>query len=144
MFPRPSTRVPLVQIATLRAIIVYRAARSGCSAIAVHTLATPGVYTSRISCTVRTGQQASIRSLPPTWRSSARSWCHSTATPSSACISSAMRPAWSMSRTSIVMSLIECSRPSETVTTSPMIPSPSAIACATRASWPVWCGIWTR
>ncbi len=49
MFPSPSTRVPFVQIATLREIIVYRAASSGRAAIAVHTRATPGVYTSRIS-----------------------------------------------------------------------------------------------
>jgi hypothetical protein len=43
MSPRPSTRVPFVQIATVRPIVVYRRARSGVSAIAVQTRATPGV-----------------------------------------------------------------------------------------------------
>ena len=43
MSPSPSTRVPLVQIATLRPIIVNREASSGNSATAVQTRATPGV-----------------------------------------------------------------------------------------------------
>jgi hypothetical protein len=43
MLPSPSTRVPLVQIATVRPIIVRRLAIDGSSAIAVQTLATPGV-----------------------------------------------------------------------------------------------------
>jgi hypothetical protein len=60
MSPRPSTRVPFVQIATLREIIVYSPASDGFAAIARHTRATPGVYTSRISWTVRTGWMASI------------------------------------------------------------------------------------
>ena len=68
MLPSPSTRVPFVQIATLREIIVYCAASSGWAAIAVHTRATPGVYTSRISWTVRTGERATIFSLPSMWR----------------------------------------------------------------------------
>ena len=50
----------------------------GSAAIARHTRATPGVYTSRISCTVRTGWIASISSLPPSLRISARSWCQTT------------------------------------------------------------------
>jgi hypothetical protein len=44
---------------------VYRLASSGLTAIALQTRATPGVYTSRIFCTVRTGRTASILSLPP-------------------------------------------------------------------------------
>ena len=43
MSPNPRTRVPLVQIATLRPIEVNRPAICGYSAIAVHTRATPGV-----------------------------------------------------------------------------------------------------
>ena len=43
MSPRPRTRVPLVQIATVRPIIVKRLASAGSSAIAVQTRATPGV-----------------------------------------------------------------------------------------------------
>ena len=43
MSPSPSTRVPLVTIATERPIIVNRAASSGNSAIASETRATPGV-----------------------------------------------------------------------------------------------------
>ena len=43
MSPSPSTRVPLVQMATLRPIIVKRPASCGNSAIASQTRATPGV-----------------------------------------------------------------------------------------------------
>jgi hypothetical protein len=43
MSPSPSTRLPLVQIATERPIIVKRPASCGNSEIALATRATPGV-----------------------------------------------------------------------------------------------------
>ena len=43
MSPRPRTRVPFVQMATLRPIMVSSRASDGSSAIAVHARATPGV-----------------------------------------------------------------------------------------------------
>jgi hypothetical protein len=67
-----------------------------------------------------------------------------TCTPSSPFKSSAICAAWGLSRTSTVISRSECSRPTETVTTSPISPSPSAIAPITLASWPLRWGIWTR
>ncbi len=73
MSPRPSTRVPLVQMATLRPIIVKRPASCGNSAIASHTRATPGVYTSRTSWLVRISRRPVTSSLPPSWAMKARS-----------------------------------------------------------------------
>ncbi len=43
MLPRPSTAEPSVTTATLLRLMVSRRASSGCSAICVHTRATPGV-----------------------------------------------------------------------------------------------------
>ena len=43
MLPSPRTRVPFVQIAIVRPIIVKRLASAGSAAIAVQTRATPGV-----------------------------------------------------------------------------------------------------
>ncbi len=43
MSPRPSTAVPSVTMATVFFLIVSSWTRSGCSSIAVHTRATPGV-----------------------------------------------------------------------------------------------------
>ena len=82
MFPSPRTAEPSVTIATVFARIVSRQARSGSSAIARHTRATPGVYTSDRSSRVRRGTRPFTSILPPRWRRNVRSDTARTRTPS--------------------------------------------------------------
>lgn len=65
MSPSPSTAVPSVTTATTLDFQVYSFTSSGCSAMALHTFATPGVYARERSSLLVTGTVAWMAILPP-------------------------------------------------------------------------------
>ena len=84
MSPRPSTAVPSDTTATVLRLIVSDQARSGASAIARQTRATPGVYAIERSSRVRIGDFDTTSILPPRCSRNVRSETLCTSTPGSA------------------------------------------------------------
>ena len=94
--PRPSTAEPSVTTATVLRLIVSRRASSGFSAMAMHTRATPGVYTRERSSRLRMGTLDLISSLPPRCTKKVRSLTFLMTTPSTVRRASTSSSAWAV------------------------------------------------
>ena len=104
MLPRPSTAEPSVTTATVLRLMVSRRASSGCSAIARHTRATPGVYARDRSSRCFNGTLGFTSILPPRCMRKVRSLTLRTTAPGIALMASVIRSACASSDVSHVTS----------------------------------------
>ena len=104
MFPKPSTADPSVTTATVLRLIVSRRTSSGFSAMAMHTLATPGVYARERSSRCLSGTFGTTSSFPPRWSRNVRSLTLPTTTPGTSAMAVAICSACAESEASQVTS----------------------------------------
>ena len=128
MSPRPSTAVPSETTATVLRLIVYCAALAGSSRIAMHTRATPGVYTIERSSRVFSECLLRCSILPPTCSRKVRSVVSTTSTPGIASIVSRILPQCSRLAASTTMSLMLALASASTRSTPTTTPPASPIA----------------
>src|SRR3954470_16546503 len=140
MSPRPRTAVPSVTTATVLRLIVYWKARSGSSAIAVHTRATPGVYAIERSSRVLSGALLCSSILPPTCSRKVRSVVSTTRAAGTASIAATIASQCSGPLASTVMSRSVWWSSTLTRSTEPIVPPAWPIALATCPSMP---GLWS-
>jgi len=136
MFPRPNTADPSVMTATVFFLMVSWWALLGSFWIAMHTRATPGVYTMERSSRVLMGLLACTVIFPPRWARKVRSETFTTFTPGTLPTASAIFVSCASSRAFTVMSRMIVSLPKPAMSTASMSPPSLPIADVTLPNIP--------
>jgi hypothetical protein len=139
MSPSPKTAVPSETTATVFRFMVRLKARSGSASMALHTLATPGVYAIERSSRVRIFILERTSILPPRCIRNVLSEMLRTRVSSSASTASTISRPWSELRAFTVMSRTVLSPPMRTMSTAPTIPPASPTVVRILPRDPGWC-----